>query len=192
MKDRWVPTGREFDDSAQSPIPKGRPGRTKRLLDKVLGRPRTAHHHLEVRAGVGEAREVLGPPSAVFDQTAAGSPAEAPSAPPPASESALAVTGIGAPAPQVDTQAHPSPKAGLQRSSSGVAHATPVTQRSPSPPQARRRRQMRVKPGVAPEIDVYETGGRGDDKRVGNWERGLDEQGLRRHIGPIQNYGDDT
>jgi len=31
-----------------------------------------------------------------------------------------------------------------------------------------------------------------DDGRVGSWERDLDEDGLRRKIGSIQNYDDHT
>jgi hypothetical protein len=30
------------------------------------------------------------------------------------------------------------------------------------------------------------------DERIGSWERGLNEEGLRRKIGPTQNYDDHT
>jgi hypothetical protein len=61
LTERWVPTGHEFEEGAKSPLEPERPRRSKRLLDKVLGRRSAARHKLELRPGVGEARSVLTP-----------------------------------------------------------------------------------------------------------------------------------
>ena len=61
MTERWVPTGRELDEGAQSPIGPDQSSRRGRLLDRVLGRTRRARAEIEVRPGVGEARRVVQP-----------------------------------------------------------------------------------------------------------------------------------
>jgi hypothetical protein len=64
MTDRWVPTGREFDEGTQSPLGPGKASRRSRLLDRVLGRTRRVRPEIAVRPGVGEARVVFqAPPS---------------------------------------------------------------------------------------------------------------------------------
>jgi hypothetical protein len=161
MSEHWVPTGREFDEGANSPLhPKKQ--RTKRFIEKVLGKSRRAHDELAVRPGVGEARAVLDArPTAAPNSTAL----------PPGVAEAKASSSASAQSPQL-----PKPPASAARSEQG--HSGP-----------RRRRQTTIRPGVAPEIGARpeDVGG-----RVGSWPADLTEQELRRNIGPTQHYGDST
>lgn len=84
MTERWVPTGREFDEGAQSPLAPGKAQRRSRLLDRVLGRKRRARREIEVRPGVGEARMVVQtPPPLPKQELGPEDPPSLPGEPPP-------------------------------------------------------------------------------------------------------------
>lgn len=102
--------------------------------------------------------------------------------------------------PHCDLGQYPSLLRDIEKDLKRPAHLSPVqpeqTQPKAVPPaqtvsKTRRIRQTTVRRGVAPEVD-FSARDRDVDGSVGNWQRNLSEGELRRQIGPVQNYGDDT
>jgi hypothetical protein len=122
MTDRWVPSGREFDEGAQSPLPSTRTSRRGRLLDRVLGRTRRNRPEIEVRPGVGEARMIVHTPPPAVEQTEHGI------------------------SPVTSTGTAPDPV----KSATQTRPASPPVEELPTP--RRRARRQIVRPGIAPEI----------------------------------------
>lgn len=218
MTKQWVPTGRDFDEGAESPLVFERPKRSRRLLDRVLGRSRAPHPELEVRPGVGEARSVTVAPSSPqkprpaapdpkpvtpAERTAsvvptvgkheAAPPSSPPADPGPAQRSVAPAAYIPSHADPVDFPAVVDARKAPTRAPDGRPTAPRPTKKPDQPANpVRRRRETTVRSGVAPEIVESPVLGSDPDVRIGRWPKGLDEAGLRRRAGYTQNERDDT
>jgi len=196
MTARWVPTGREFDEGAESPLDLPQPSRSRRLLDKVLGRNRGARPEMQMRPGVGEARSVDDSPTP--KHAAPPSPPEFDGAAPITAQQqplraqiVLPLKETGASGASELVPAPPgAPRSTIPKKQAAVKAIRPAPNVSASEPTpTRRRRQTTVRSGVAPEIETPQRDTR--NGRIGTCQQGLDEAGLRRQIGSTQNYRDD-
>lgn len=171
MTERWVPTGREYDEGTQSPLAPENTRRRGRLLDRVLGRTkRRARQEIDVRPGVGEARTVVQPPPSVRP---AGAPAGTPT---------KSVT--PADLPSAASLARPTPQVASPKVDRPGMRDAPIQPAGP-----RRRRRTTIRPGVAPEIGARP---KESQERLGTWPEHMTNAEMRRQIGHTQNYDDAT
>jgi hypothetical protein len=162
MSGPWVPTGSEYDFGATSGKGPAKKPRARRVWEKIT-RQKSARHEVHVKDGVGESKTVTSP-SAQFGRT----------------QPVLAPEQSAARAP--DTAGDEPP--------SGASSAVPPLH-APVRSPARRRRIVRVSEDVLGATadashDPTDTG------RARTWEPGLSDAEIRRRIGPIMRYDDDT
>lgn len=179
VNQRWVPTGREYEERAQSPLGPGEPVRRRKLLDRVLGRNRRARTEVVVPPGVGEARAVVNPSSYRSElRGSEGAPPQANSVPvqvPPATEARTRTTAPTPATAQAPVAGAPVRK--QQPRSGRKAGSRPI-------------RRTSIREGLVPEIQPRVS--TDPDARVGTWPEHLTEEQMRRQIGSTQNYGDCT
>lgn len=164
MSGPWVPTGREYDSGATSGKPPPKKPRARRVWEKIT-RQKGARHEVHVRDGVGESKTITSL-SADMERMK-----------------------------PVQTRQQPvATKTETTRTESQVRRPAPA---APAPPNssatapAKRRRTVRVSDDVlGPEVDA--SNDPSDTGRAGTWERGLSDAEIRRRIGPIMRYDDDT
>ena len=163
MSGPWVPTGSEYDSDATSGKTAPKKPRARRVWEKIT-RQKSARHEVHVRDGVGESKTVT-----------------------------FLSAGIGGTAPahaREESVAQQHDAAGVEPAS-GAAAAAPAPTASVRPP-AKRRRTVRVSEQVlGPSVDASQDDP-SDTGRAGRWEPGLSEAEIRRRIGPIMKYDDDT
>lgn len=165
MTEPWVPTGSEYDGGATSGKAAPQKPRARRVWEK-LTRKKGARHEVRVKAGVGEGKTVTALTTATRQTEVARGRDQA-------AESKAPVDDAGA----------------------GPRGRTPSGASAPSTPPvrsaAKRRRTVRVSEDVlGPETAASHEPS--DNGRAGTWEPGLSEAEMRRRIGPIMRYDDDT